>query len=144
MNLTEHSNNNNITDKSHNDQDVDIVNYQTVSFDPKHLKTKRSLSLNVYKYEQLLAPKHGKFSSVEPLIPDMEYKNCSIPDKNKDVRTNKFIKSFGLVVSVCSLILLSIVVFLVIMNKSEGNARIIMIKVLIASKFKANQLLRVE
>ena len=122
IDLTDNSNNEYITDKSHNDQNVDIVNYQTVSFDPKHLKTKRSLSLNVYKYEQLLAPRHDKFSSVERLIPDMEYNDCSSHDKNKDVRTSKLFKSFGLLVSLCSLILLSIVVFLVIMNKSQGNA----------------------
>ena len=131
MNLTEHSNNNNITDKSHNDQDVDIVNYQTVSFDPKHLKTKRSLSLNVYKYEQMLAPKHGKFSSVEPLIPDMEYKQHSNNSESKDNRRNKLFKFFGLMVSLCSLILVATIIIFVITNKSEGNTRIFIIKLFI-------------
>lgn len=132
IDLTDSSNNNHITDKSHNDQNVDIVNYQTVSFDSKHLKTKRSLSLNVYKYEQMLAPKHGKFSSVEPLIPDMEFEQHLSHGKNKDFGTKKHFKSFGLVVSLCSLILLITVIFLVVMNKSEGNARIIMAKVIIS------------
>lgn len=125
IDLTDSSNNNHFADKSDKEQNIDIVNYQTVSFDPKYQKTKRSLSLNVYKYEQMLTPKDGQFSSVESLISDMDYKQNSSYRRNTDMTTNKLFNSFGLVVSLFSLILLAAVVFVVMENKSEGNASII-------------------
>ena len=36
IDLTECSNNNHFADKSEKDRNIDIVNYQTVSFDPKN------------------------------------------------------------------------------------------------------------
>ena len=62
IDLTDLSNIYNSTDQFHDNRYLDIVDYNTVSFDQKHLKTKRSLSLNDCKYEQMIAPKLCKFS----------------------------------------------------------------------------------
>ena len=128
INLTDLLNDYNFKDKSDNRQNLDIVDHQTVSFDQKNLKAKRSLSFADCNYEQMLAPKLCKSSSVEPLIPDLEYKQHLSNTKNKDNRRNKLFKCFGLMVSLGSLILVATVTVLVIMNKSEGNTRIIIIK----------------
>ena len=74
IDLTEFSNDYDFTDKSQNHQNLDIMDFHTVDFDSKHLQTKRSQSLKDCKYEQILAPKLCKCSSVEPLIPDKENK----------------------------------------------------------------------
>ena len=131
IDLTDLSNDYSFIDKSHNRQDLDIVNYQTVSFNPNHLKTKRSLSLNDCNDEQMLAPKLCKSSSVELLIPDMECKLHLSNSENKDNRRKKLFKCCGLIVSLCSLILVATVIVFVIINKSEGNTRIIMKKLLL-------------
>ena len=128
IDLTDLSNDYNFTDKSQNHQNLEIVDFHTVGFDPKHLQTKRSLSLKDCKYEQILAPKLCKCSSVEPLIPDMEYKQHLNNSESKDNRRNKLFKFFGLMVSLCSLILVATVIIFVFMNKSEGNTRIIITK----------------
>ena len=128
IDLTDLSNDYNSKDEFHNHQELDIVDHQTVSLDPKHLKTKRSLSLNDFKYEQMLAPKLCRFASVEPLIPDMEYKQHLSNSESKDNRRNKHLKYFGLMASLCSLILVATIITFVFMNKSEGNTRIIITK----------------
>ena len=59
-------------EKSDKENGVDIVNYQTVGFDKKQQRTNRSLSLNFYKYEQMLGPMDNHKENLEPSMPPVE------------------------------------------------------------------------
>ena len=108
-------------EKEKKNTNIDIIDFQTVSFDKDQHRTKRSLSLNIYKYEQMLGP--------------MEYANGSLESSNgtearekEDTPSNKqshakgpnLISSIGTAISFCSCIFVLVVVFFVVENRMEG------------------------
>ena len=109
---------------SEKNQNIDIVDYQTVSFDSNARKAKRSLSLNVYKYEQILGPKEGQSSSVESLIPQMAYLKNTNSGKDESTTITKNFNAFGFIASIGSLIMIACVIFLLVGNRWEGKLAI--------------------
>ena len=118
------SNKNQLMNGLEKSQNIDIVDYQTVSFDSNARKAKRSLSLNVYKYEQILGPKEGQSSSVESLIPQMAYLKNTNSSKDVSTTTTKVFNSFGFIASIGSLIMIACVIFLLVGNRWAGKLAI--------------------
>ena len=123
--LPDTANNNHLSNKAEKGQNIDIINYQTVSFDPKSHKTKRSLSLNIYKYEQMLGPKEDQSSSLESIASHMEHQQKYPHSNDSSFTTTKMFNSFGLVISLCSMIMMAILVYLVIENRSQGKTTLL-------------------
>ena len=124
IDLMETTNKNQFMNGLEKNQNIDIVDYQTVSFDSNARKAKRSLSLNVYKYEQILGPKGSQSSSVESLMPQMAYQKNSNSGKGVSTKITKLFNSFGAVASLISLIMMAAVIFLLVGNKWEGKLAI--------------------
>ena len=121
IDLVDTTNQNQLINGLEKNRNIDIVDFETVSFDTKSRKAKRSLSLNVYKYEQILGPKEDQHSSVESLIPEMTHTNHINSCKDIPSKTTKFINLFGIVALSLSLIMMAGIIFLVIGNRSEGK-----------------------
>ena len=124
IDLMETTNKNQFMNGLEKNQNIDIVDYQTVSFDSNARKAKRSLSLNVYKYEQILGPKEGQSSSVESLIPQMAYLKNTNSGKDVSSTKTKIFNSLGFIASIGSLIMIACVIFLLVGNRWEGKLEI--------------------
>ena len=98
---------------------VDIVNYQTVGFDKNQQRTNRSLSLNFYKYEQMLGPIECEKPSIEP--PNPKPPEASNKCEDAPVKGTPFIKTVGFFVSVFTFIMMAVVIFLVVRNGANGR-----------------------
>ena len=108
-------------DKIGKDQNIDIVDFQTVSFDKKQLRTKRSLSLNIYKYEKMLGTKDFDNTSLDTLKEPRESQQKSANNEGSSCRSEICLSSFGLVLSVGSFMMMAVVVFFVVANRTKGN-----------------------
>ena len=121
IDLMETTNKNQFMNGLEKNQNIDIVDYQTVSFDSNARKAKRSLSLNVYKYEQILGPKGSQTSSVESLMPQMACQKNTNSGKDVSTKIRKIFSSFGAVASLVILIMMAAVIFLLVGNRWDGK-----------------------
>ena len=96
---------------------IDIVNYQTVGFDKNQQRTNRSLSLNFYKYEQMLGPMESEEPSLNPPKPP----EASIKCEDTSLKRTTFLNTSGFIISVFTLIMMAVVIFLVVKNSTKGK-----------------------
>ena len=128
-------------DKMFSEQGINIVDFETVSYDKNCVGPKRSLSLNIYKYEQILGPKQSEECLSEtPGAAENSMNDTAVhvpasesPDaaqrikKDTAVYNVKFSKkmtlliAFVLMVSICCLAVIATVTFKVFENNTLGN-----------------------
>ena len=107
--------------KTGSEDGVDIVNFKTVSC--HNLKgPNRSLSINIYKYEQILGPWDSEESTSEPGSEATQ--KCEKNTASHGVGfSNKmtFFSTFILLASVCCLVMLAATIFFVLGNRQKGT-----------------------
>ena len=100
---------------------IDIIDFQTVSFDKDQDRAKRSLSLNIYKYEQMLGPMEYANGSLESLNgTETGEKDDTLPNKQSYTKAPNFISPIGTAISFSSFVLVIVVMIFVIEYKTEG------------------------
>ena len=116
-------------EKEKKNTNIDIINFQTVSFDKDQDRAKRSLSLNIYKYEQMLGPMEYVNGSLESLNgTETREKDDTPPNKQSHTKAPNFISSIGTAISFSACVLVIVVMIFVIENKTEGKLLLINIR----------------
>ena len=120
-------------DKTPEDQKVDILDFETVRYDKSGVNCKRSLSLNVYQYDRILALTNSEESTRENTDIEKKQENVVLFSDIKGSRKPLLLASFALVASICSLFVLTIVTFKVFENGGKGNLYKIPVSVVLIS-----------
>ena len=108
-------------EKEKKNTNIDIIDFQTVSFDKDQHRAKRSLSLNIYKYEKMLGPMEYVNGSLESLNEtETRPKDDTPPNKQSHTKTPNLITSIGTAISFSSCVLVIVVMIFVIEYKTEG------------------------
>ena len=115
-------------EKEKKNTNIDIIDFQTVSFDKDQDRAKRSLSLNIYKYEQMLGPMEHVNGSLESLNGTDTRKNDSTPPTEQShKKAPNLIRSIGTAISLSSCVLVIVVMNFVLENRTEGISLLIRI-----------------
>ena len=113
-------------EKEKKNTNIDIIDFQTVSFDKDQHRAKRSLSLNIYKYEQMLGPMEYANGSLESLNgTEARGKEDTPSNKQSHAKRPNFISSIGTAISFSACVLVIVVMIFVIENKTEGKLSLI-------------------
>ena len=116
-------------EKEKKNTNIDIIDFQTVSFDKDQDRAKRSLSLNIYKYEQMLGPMEYVNGSLESFNgTETRKKDDTPPNKQSHTKAPHFISSIGTAISFSACVLVIVVMIFVIENKTEGKLLLINIR----------------
>ena len=108
-------------DKPGEERKIDIVDFDTVCYGKTGVNSKRSLSLNHYKYEQLLTTCNSEAFTTESLEAALnDEKAPSVHDIRPPKKAAR-LSSFVLVVSICGFAMLTISTFKVFENSGKGK-----------------------
>ena len=108
-------------DKMSKEQGIDIIDFQTVSYDKHRHPPKRSLSLNIYKYEQMLGLLESDGSSSQSSKTIQSLKKDASYHLEDSVKKMTVLSSFGLILSLCCFVLLAVIIYTVLQNGTRGK-----------------------
>ena len=115
-------------EKERKNTNIDIIDFQTVSFDKDQHRAKRSLSLNIYKYEQMLGPMEYVNGSLESLNEtETRRKDDTPPTELSHTKAPNLFSWIGTAISFSSCALVIVVMIFVLENRTEGISLLIRI-----------------